>query len=288
MKTFTQKVYDVVKKIPKGYALTYKEVARRAGKPDAQRAVGTILSKNYNPKIPCHRVLRSDGGLGGYNRGLAQKRALLTKEGFLKTGGSKGFTLVEILVTVAILVILSLIIYANVNEARKKARDAVRIRDAQVIAKAIDSYYVENNKFPISTYAYSSKQPEWNNFLNAIGIENDLVPPLVGQNLEGVTNIPIEDFDMVQRYNYSFMITWGSDIPGLNPPRIYVPLETPGIPCVDDNDPEGCTPECNVAEVTGFLGATNCGDLKRGCRPATPSIGGANRAICIPVGPNAP
>lgn len=81
MPTFTEKVYEVVKKIPKGKILTYKEVAKRAGSPRAYRGVGNILSKNHDPKIPCHRVVRSDGGLGGYNRGMENKKEILRKEG---------------------------------------------------------------------------------------------------------------------------------------------------------------------------------------------------------------
>lgn len=79
--TFTQKVYAVVKKIPKGKILTYKEVANKAGSPRAFRAVGNILNKNYDPKIPCHRVVRSDGKTGGYNRGAENKIKILKKEG---------------------------------------------------------------------------------------------------------------------------------------------------------------------------------------------------------------
>lgn len=78
---FAQTVYDVVRKIPKGEVLTYKEVARRAGKPKAYRAVGNILNKNHNPEIPCHRVIRSDGNTGGYNGGREAKRQRLKKEG---------------------------------------------------------------------------------------------------------------------------------------------------------------------------------------------------------------
>lgn len=78
---FTEKVFEVVKKIPKGKTLTYKEVAAKAGSPKAYRAVGNIISKNYDLAIPCHRVIRSDGGLGGYNRGLKKKHAILQKEG---------------------------------------------------------------------------------------------------------------------------------------------------------------------------------------------------------------
>lgn len=84
MFTFTQKVYQVVKKIPKGKVLTYKEVAKRAGSPRAYRGVGNILNKNHNPEIPCHRVIRSDGKLGGYNRGQKMKIKILKKEGYLK------------------------------------------------------------------------------------------------------------------------------------------------------------------------------------------------------------
>ncbi len=77
---FKEKVLKIVRKIPKGKVLTYKEVARKAGKPKAYRAVGNILSSNYNPEIPCHRAIRSDGKLGGYNRGRQAKFILLKKE----------------------------------------------------------------------------------------------------------------------------------------------------------------------------------------------------------------
>lgn len=81
MKTFKEKVYEVVKKIPKGKVLTYKEVAKRAGNELASRAVGNILNKNYDLLIPCHRVIRSDGKLGGYNRGRNLKEKILKLEG---------------------------------------------------------------------------------------------------------------------------------------------------------------------------------------------------------------
>ena len=80
--TFTEKVRKVVKAIPKGKVLTYKEVAIKAGNPNAARAVANIMAANYDPEIPCHRVVRSDGGLGGYNRGGEEKkRAILLSEG---------------------------------------------------------------------------------------------------------------------------------------------------------------------------------------------------------------
>ncbi|MEX0934856.1 MAG: MGMT family protein [Candidatus Paceibacterota bacterium] len=83
MRTFKERVYEVVREIPRGSTLTYKQVAERAGSPRAYRAVGTILSENYDPKIPCHRVIRSDGTLGSYNRGATAKRRILKKEGVL-------------------------------------------------------------------------------------------------------------------------------------------------------------------------------------------------------------
>lgn len=70
----------IVAQIPAGSVLTYKEVAKRAGNKKAYRAVGNILNKNYNPTIPCHRVIRSDGKLGGYNRGIEKKKLMLEKE----------------------------------------------------------------------------------------------------------------------------------------------------------------------------------------------------------------
>ena len=71
----------IVAKISKGKTLSYKEVAARAGNPKAARAVGAILRTNFDQKIPCHRVIRSDGKLGGYNRGTAQKVMRLRAEG---------------------------------------------------------------------------------------------------------------------------------------------------------------------------------------------------------------
>jgi O-6-methylguanine DNA methyltransferase len=79
-RNFSEKVYDVVRRIPRGTTLTYREVAERAGSPRAYRAVGNILNKNYDPAIPCHRVVRSDGTLGGYNRGTEEKQRRLKEE----------------------------------------------------------------------------------------------------------------------------------------------------------------------------------------------------------------
>ena len=84
MKTFREKVLMIVKKIPKGGSMTYKEVATKAGNSKAARAVGAIMRTNYDPDIPCHRVVRSDGSLGSYNRGgKRRKHAILSAEGAL-------------------------------------------------------------------------------------------------------------------------------------------------------------------------------------------------------------
>lgn len=82
MSEFAKKVYEVVKTIAKGQVMTYGQVAALAGKPRAARAVGMILSKNLDPKVPCHRVVRADGKAGGYNRGAARKLEILHDEGW--------------------------------------------------------------------------------------------------------------------------------------------------------------------------------------------------------------
>ena len=80
---FQLKVWNYLKKIPKGKVKTYLEVAKGIGKPKAFRAVANAVGKNpYPPKIPCHRVIRSDGSLGGYSAkgGIKLKRQLLRSE----------------------------------------------------------------------------------------------------------------------------------------------------------------------------------------------------------------
>jgi methylated-DNA-[protein]-cysteine S-methyltransferase len=80
---FRDKVFKIVKKIPRGKVLTYKEVASLLGRPRAFRVVGNILNKNRNSEIPCHRVIMSDGKIGGYNKGTKRKLTLLKREGVL-------------------------------------------------------------------------------------------------------------------------------------------------------------------------------------------------------------
>ena len=72
--SFSERVYAIVAKIPKGKVMTYKQVAAKAGSPHAARAVGNLMKNNYNPKIPCHRVVRSDGKIGDYNRGGSERK----------------------------------------------------------------------------------------------------------------------------------------------------------------------------------------------------------------------
>ena len=81
---FQQKVWAYLRKIPRGSVKTYSQVAKGIGKPLAARAVANAIGKNpYAPKIPCHRVIRSNGSLGGYSGkgGVKTKRFLLKKEG---------------------------------------------------------------------------------------------------------------------------------------------------------------------------------------------------------------
>ena len=82
---FQIKVWNYLKTIPKGKVKTYKQVAIGINRPKSARAVANACSRNpYAPKIPCHRVIRSDGGLGGYSAkgGINTKKKLLKREGF--------------------------------------------------------------------------------------------------------------------------------------------------------------------------------------------------------------
>lgn len=82
--TFQVKVWKAMKRIPRGEVRTYREIAVQIGHPKSARAVANACGKNpYPPIIPCHRVIRSDGGLGGYSGvgGIETKRRLLAEEG---------------------------------------------------------------------------------------------------------------------------------------------------------------------------------------------------------------
>lgn len=80
--TFRAAVYRIVARIPKGKVMTYGAVAKRAGFPKAARAVGTAMSENQYRDVPCHRVVRSDGGIGEYAFGGSRAKSLrLKREG---------------------------------------------------------------------------------------------------------------------------------------------------------------------------------------------------------------
>ena len=77
----SQKLYELLAQIPRGKVTTYKELARKL-ETKGYRAIGQIVGANPNaPQVPCHRVVRSDGGLGGYAFGLPKKIELLASEG---------------------------------------------------------------------------------------------------------------------------------------------------------------------------------------------------------------
>ena len=83
---FQKKVWNYLKTIKKGTLKTYKQVARGINRPKSVRAVANAVGRNpFPPKIPCHRVIRSDGSLGGYSGkgGIKNKKKLLKKEGII-------------------------------------------------------------------------------------------------------------------------------------------------------------------------------------------------------------
>ena len=81
MTEFQKKVYNIVRGIPKGKILTYKQVAEKLGNIGLARAVGNALNQNRDKNVPCHRVVRSDGMVGGYAHGTKKKIEILRKEG---------------------------------------------------------------------------------------------------------------------------------------------------------------------------------------------------------------
>jgi len=81
MKFFDERCYKILKKVPRGKVTTYKAIAR-ALKSKAYRAVGNAMNRNpHAPQIPCHRVIKNDGGIGGFASGPKNKISMLRKEG---------------------------------------------------------------------------------------------------------------------------------------------------------------------------------------------------------------
>lgn len=86
---FTQKIYELARRIPKGKVATYGQLAALAGNPRAARAVGMAMRTNPDiPATPCHRVVASDGSLTGYSagQGISTKKQMLQKEGVVFKG----------------------------------------------------------------------------------------------------------------------------------------------------------------------------------------------------------
>ncbi len=82
-KSFAEKVYQVTKQIPRGKVASYRDIAHQL-QCKAYRAVGSALNKNpHAPIVPCHRVVNSDGNLGGFASGLKKKIKMLRKEGVI-------------------------------------------------------------------------------------------------------------------------------------------------------------------------------------------------------------
>ncbi len=80
-KSFSEKCYELLRKVPRGKVTTYKILAEKL-KTKAYRAVGNAMNKNpYAPKVPCHRVVKSDGKVGGFALGKRKKILMLKKEG---------------------------------------------------------------------------------------------------------------------------------------------------------------------------------------------------------------
>mgnify|MGYP001603708645 CR=1 FL=1 len=81
MKSFNERCYTLLRKVPKGKVTTYKEIAR-ALRTKAYRAVGNAMNKNpHAPRVPCHRVVKSNGVVGGFASGTKKKIKMLKKEG---------------------------------------------------------------------------------------------------------------------------------------------------------------------------------------------------------------
>ena len=81
MKSFSERCYQILKKVPKGKVTTYREIAR-ALRSKAYRAVGNAMNRNpHAPHVPCHRVVKSDGRVGGFASGTRKKISMLKREG---------------------------------------------------------------------------------------------------------------------------------------------------------------------------------------------------------------
>ena len=81
MKSFTERCYEILRKVPRGKVMTYRGIAK-ALRSKAYRAVGNAMNRNpHAPKVPCHRVVKSNGSIGGFASGTRKKISMLRKEG---------------------------------------------------------------------------------------------------------------------------------------------------------------------------------------------------------------
>jgi O-6-methylguanine DNA methyltransferase len=87
--SFKEKVLETVRNIKKGEVMTYKDVAFKSGSKGAGRAVGSFMKNNYDISVPCHRVVRSDGEVGDYNRGGRSKKIEILKNEGISFNGEK-------------------------------------------------------------------------------------------------------------------------------------------------------------------------------------------------------
>jgi O-6-methylguanine DNA methyltransferase len=78
--TFKERVLEVVRGILRGQTMTYTQVAVAAGSPKSSRSVGSLMARNFDPTVPCHRVIQSNGFAGNYNRGGTEAKAALLKQ----------------------------------------------------------------------------------------------------------------------------------------------------------------------------------------------------------------
>ena len=153
---FAEYFYSLVKQVPKGKVTTYGALARALGDIRASRAVGRMLNQNpYAPVVPCHRVVMSDGSLGGFGSGIENKIALLKGEGvFVSEGEIEDFS--EVLFTE----FKSDFPLSMMREEQKKLKDKVKLKDGFSKIKSVagvDTAYSNSAYGACVVYDHKSK-----------------------------------------------------------------------------------------------------------------------------------
>lgn len=153
---FTEYFYSLVKQIPKGKVSTYGALARTLGDIRASRAVGRMLNQNpYAPQVPCHRVVMSDGSLGGFGTGIEKKISLLKREG-VEVADGKVIDFLKVLFTD----FKSRGPLVKMREEQKRLKNKVRLRDAfsEVNTVAgVDVAYLDSAYGACVVYDFESK-----------------------------------------------------------------------------------------------------------------------------------